>query len=81
VSRIRFGIIFLLLVLILLVVSALFGLLTYWLDAGVLPASTPVRGSMGPVEHHHREVNAIGRYARDCLQHTPSPLRCWEVKV
>jgi len=43
----RFRIVFLLLVLILLVVSALFGALTYWLDGEVLSSSAPVQEGSG----------------------------------
>ena len=42
-------IVLLLLVLILLVVSALFGLLTYWLDGEVQSSSTPMQESSGPI--------------------------------
>lgn len=44
-SRIRIRTVFILLVLILLVASALFGLLTYWLDGALLPVSGSGRGS------------------------------------
>jgi hypothetical protein len=43
--RTRFRIVFILLVLILLIVSALFGVLTYWLEAESLPRHSPDPGS------------------------------------
>jgi hypothetical protein len=43
-SRISFRVLFLLLVLILLLASFLFGVLTYWLDAGSPPSSGPMDG-------------------------------------
>jgi hypothetical protein len=43
--RTRFRIVFILLVLILLIVSALFGVLTYWLEAESLPGHSPTPGS------------------------------------
>jgi hypothetical protein len=43
--RTRFRIVFILLVLILLIVSALFGVLTYWLEAESLPSHSPTPGS------------------------------------
>jgi hypothetical protein len=68
VSRTRFGVIFILLVVILLVVSALFGLLTYWLDAKTQPASTPDRGSMAPMERHPIKVSTTGQlWARPAI--------------
>lgn len=42
-SRVRFRVVFILLVLLLLIASAVFGLLTYWLDEKALPVSG-VRG-------------------------------------
>jgi len=42
--RMRPGIVFVLLVLIMLVISALFGLLTYWLDEEIAPTFTPGPG-------------------------------------
>jgi len=44
-SRIRFRIVFILLVLILLIVSTLFGVLTYWLEAESLPSHLPTPSS------------------------------------
>jgi hypothetical protein len=44
-SRTRYGIVFILLVLILLIVSTLFGVLTYWLEAESLPGHSPTPGS------------------------------------
>jgi hypothetical protein len=44
-SRTRFRIVFILLVLILLIVSTLFGVLTYWLEAESLPGHSPSPGS------------------------------------
>ena len=44
-SRTRFRIVFILLVLILLIVSTLFGVLTYWLEAESLPGHSPTPGS------------------------------------
>jgi hypothetical protein len=44
-SRTRFGIVFVLLVLILLIVSTIFGVLTYWLEAESLPRHFPTPGS------------------------------------
>jgi hypothetical protein len=41
----RFRIVFILLVLILLIVSTLFGVLTYWLEAENLPRHSPTPGS------------------------------------
>lgn len=49
-SRNRFIVIFILLVLILLVASALFGLLTYGLGKDGSPASTPEPGSAGRLQ-------------------------------
>jgi hypothetical protein len=43
--RTRFRIVFILLVLILLIVSTLFGVLTYWLEAESLPRHAPTPGS------------------------------------
>ena len=39
--RLRFRVVLVLLVVILLVVSMLFGLLTYWIDAEILPQYSP----------------------------------------
>jgi len=47
-ARIRFRVVFILLVLILLMASAIFGLLTYWLDK----EPPPVSGSKS--NHYHR---------------------------
>jgi hypothetical protein len=44
-SRTRYRIVFILLVLILLIVSTLFGVLTYWLEAGSLPRHSPTPSS------------------------------------
>ena len=44
-SRTRYRIVFILLVLILLIVSTLFGVLTYWLEAEGLPRHSPTPGS------------------------------------
>jgi hypothetical protein len=48
-SRLRYRILFLLLVLILLLASLIFGVLTYWLDAEG-PSSEPVGGGQGRVQ-------------------------------
>jgi hypothetical protein len=64
-SRNRFGIVFILLVLILLVVSTLFGVLTYWLDAEAVSPPSPGQGGMLPVEH----TQGSGREPR-CLATT-----------
>jgi len=45
--RIRFGILFLLLVLILLLASFIFGVLTYWLGAESPPGSEPTESRQG----------------------------------
>jgi len=44
-SRSRYRIVFILLVLILLIVSTLFGVLTYWLEAESLPRHSPTPSS------------------------------------
>jgi hypothetical protein len=80
-SRIRFRILFILLVLILLVVSTLFGLLTYWLDAQVLPAATPGRGSMQPPEYHIISANRPEQFRWGLLRSAPAPPAGQEVKT
>lgn len=51
-SRLRFRIVFILLLIILLAVSTLFGVLTYWLDPDATPTSTPGQGSTQPAEYY-----------------------------
>jgi hypothetical protein len=60
-SRFRFRIVFILLLIILLVVSALFGVLTYWLDPDAPPSSTPGQGSTQPAEYYLLGQNGSGR--------------------
>lgn len=58
-ARIRFRVVFILLVLILLIASAIFGLLTYWLDR-----EPPVSGSKSNRYHRFECNRASGSGAR-----------------
>ncbi len=84
-SRARFGIVFILLILILLVVSTLFGVLTYWLDAEVLSTPAPGQGSMAPIEECLGGVEGTERSGQYLLRPAPSPLGrrgfCWKVRI
>jgi hypothetical protein len=59
-SRFRFRIVFILLLIILLVVSALFGVLTYWLDPDLPPTSTPGQGRLQPTEYYQLGQSSSG---------------------
>ena len=59
-ARIRFRVVFILLVLILLIASAIFGLLTYWLDR----EPPPVSGSKSNRYHRFECNRASGSGAR-----------------
>ncbi len=54
-------IVLILLVLILLAASAIFGVLTYWLGAEAAPASPPGQGTAAPGGHGFHPVQATGR--------------------
>ena len=71
-SRSRFRVVFILLVLILLVASILFGLLTYWLSAETLPDSAPGQGWIVPAEHRQSGAARAGQSRREILS---KPLR------
>lgn len=70
----RTAIVFILLVLILLGASMLFGLLTYWLHAEVEPASTPDQGRPAPGREGDRSDRA-GPLERETPFTAPSPQR------
>lgn len=67
-SHSRFRVVFILLVLILLMASILFGLLTYWLSAEALPASAPGQGWVVPAEDRHSGAARAGQSRRDIPQ-------------
>jgi len=67
-SHTRYKVVFILLVLILLVASTLFGLLTYWVNAEVLPASAPGQGGMVPAEQCPSSFDRAGQSGRDIVR-------------
>jgi len=61
--RSRFKTVFVLLVLILLAASALFGVLTYWLERALPPASVPRQGGKVPWHGAYRAETESGSVA------------------